>query len=409
MTDQAPLKRPLPHFKPLEGVLFGTAQTNSRYKNRDDLLLVLFDKPASVGGVLTSNQCAGIPVIWCRQRLSSKNVSAQALLVNAGNANVLTGEQGQQAAIETARKISELFKISNEKIFLGSTGVIGEIFPTQHVLNGIEKAKKNLLPNAWEKAVSAIMTTDTFPKGAVRSAFIGNTKVTIQGFVKGSGMIAPNMATMLAYIFTDANLSSPLLQESMKEACEESFNAITVDSDTSTSDMALAFALNTAQNPTPKNIEDPLFQDFRQKIKEITKELALLVLRDGEGVTRLMKVNVMNAPSVKVAKKIAFSIANSPLVKTAIAGGDPNWGRIAMAIGKAGIPVEMQKVRISLCGIPVAENDTYLDYDEKNLAQKMQSEEIEILVSLQDGKECTEVWGCDLTKSYIEINASYRS
>ncbi|QCE33564.1 bifunctional glutamate N-acetyltransferase/amino-acid acetyltransferase ArgJ [Acetobacteraceae bacterium] len=409
MTNKSPLQKPLPFFMPLEGVTFGTAQTNSRYRNRDDLLLVYFDSPASVGGVFTSNQCPGIPVTWCRECLSHPHNFARALLVNAGNANVLTGKEGKEAASLCAQKISKIFDIPIESIFLGSTGVIGEAFPTNSILKAILPAKLSLSPMNWEKAARAIMTTDTFPKGAVGCAYIGNTKVKIQGFVKGSGMIAPNMATMLAYIFTDATLPSSILQQIISEAAEESFNAITVDSDTSTSDMALCFALNKAQNPQPKNLDDPILSDFRRKIREITTELALLVLKDGEGVSRLMHVKVVEASSRDDAKKIAFSIANSPLVKTALAGADPNWGRIAMAIGKSGVKIDFQHVRISFCGIDVAAAGECLSYDESFLQKKMRTVEVPIVVSLGNGQAEAEVWGCDLTKTYIDINAAYRS
>ena len=325
----SPLALPLPELSPVAGVRLAVGEAGIRYKGRPDVLLMAFAEGTTVAGVFTKNLCPGAPVTYCREVLQGG--LARGLVVNAGNANVFNGIAGIRAVEATAAAAAKALNVAPETIFLASTGVIGEPLPAQKIVAVMDRLKADLQPGGMAEAARAIMTTDTFPKAATRSARLGGTEVRITGIAKGSGMIAPDMATMLSFIFTDAAISAPVLQTMLGKAVDHSFNAITIDSDTSTSDTVLLFATGQAGN---KPTEDPAqLADFRRALGEVTHELALLVVRDGEGATKLVEITVEGAVSNASAKRIALSIANSPLVKTAIAGEDANWGRIVMAVG----------------------------------------------------------------------------
>lgn len=380
-----------------------------RYRDRPDLMLMQFSEKTLAAGVFTKNACPGAPIPWCRDSLK-KNGSARALLVNSGNANVFTGKAGDEAVKACAHALSQHLQCQEDEIYLASTGVIGQILPYEKILDALPHALSTQKQDGWEEAARAIMTTDTFPKAARRVVKIGKEEVILQAIAKGSGMIAPDMATMLSYIVTDATLPQSLLQMLLHEAVQTSFNAITVDSDTSTSDMVMLFATQEASHEAVHHPDEPLLQDFRHALKELCEELALLVIRDGEGATKLIKITVEQAVSNDSATLIAKSIANSPLVKTAIAGEDANWGRIVMAVGKAGQPADRDKLSISLNGIWAAKNGTISpDYDEEKLSASMKQEEIHILANIGLGEGSATLWSCDLTHGYIDINGSYRS
>ncbi len=328
----SPLALPLPPLPPIAGVRMATAEAGIRYKGRTDVLLAEFAEGTTVAGVFTRNLCPGAPVTWCREALESG--LARGLVVNAGNANVFTGLAGVRAVEETAHAAAATLGTKAEAIFLASTGVIGEPLPAHKIVAVMDELKANLAADRFAEAAHAIMTTDTFAKGSTRIARIDGVEVRINGIAKGSGMIAPDMATMLSFIFTDAAIPAPALQAMLAKGVDSTFNCVTIDSDTSTSDTVLLFATGQAGNaPT----EDPgHLADFRRALHEVLHDLALMVARDGEGAQKLVTINVEGAVSNHSAKRIAMTIANSPLVKTAIAGEDANWGRIVMAVGKAG-------------------------------------------------------------------------
>ena len=392
----------------VDGVTLVGHPCGLKYKGRPDLLIASFADNTTVGGVFTRSKTAAAPVIWCRGALTYGR--ARGLVVNAGNANAFTGSDGLVAVKALVDEAAGQLKCATTDIFVASTGVIGEKLPHEKIVSQMETAIKKMAPNKWRAAATAITTTDTFPKGVSRITDIDGEKVVINGIAKGSGMIAPDMATMLAFIFTDAKLPSPVLQELLEKGANRSFNCTTVDGDTSTSDTLLMFATGQAKHKKIKQPDDKRLKNFRHALWDLMTDLAQLVVRDGEGATKFVEIAVSGAESNKAAKTIALSIANSPLVKTAIAGEDPNWGRIVMAVGKAGEKANRDRLSIAIGGHAVAERgDQTPEYDEKPVAKHMSGDEIRIDVDVGVGKGKAVVWTCDLTHGYISINADYRS
>jgi len=373
-----------------------------------DLMLALFDEGTTVAGTLTTSRCPSAPVDWCREALPGGQ--ARAVLVNAGNANAFTGRLGTESVAETGAALARALRCPQDQVFLASTGVIGEPLPPERITAHIDRAVDAVSPNQWRPAADAIRTTDTFAKLATRRAKIGDRSVTINAIAKGSGMIAPDMATMLAFIFTDAAVPAPVLRPMLKRAVDRSFNATTVDSDTSTSDTVLAFATGAAGNPIAERPDDRLWRDFRRALEAVATDVARQIVRDGEGASKFITINVSGATSSVAARRIGKSVANSPLVKTAIAGEDANWGRIVMAIGKAGERAERDLVSIAVGGVEIARRGQRVEgYDEAPVAAHMKGREIVIDIDLAIGRGRATVWTCDLTHGYISINADYRS
>jgi glutamate N-acetyltransferase/amino-acid N-acetyltransferase len=391
------------------GVRLATGAAGIKYKGRTDVLLALFDKGTTVAGVLTRSKCPSAPVEWCRARL--KGGKARALVVNSGNANAFTGKTGRAATAFTAKLASEAAGCKPGEVFLASTGVIGEPLPAERfdgVLDGlVEKA----MPGHFLDAAKAIMTTDTFPKVAIAYVKLGDATVTICGIAKGAGMIAPDMATMLSFMFTDAPIAAPALQALVSAEVVDTFNAVTVDGDTSTSDTLLVFATGAAAAaPKISKATDPRLKAFRAAFARVLGNLSEQIARDGEGARKLVEIVVEGATSKKSARRIAMSIANSPLVKTAIAGEDANWGRVVMAVGKAGEPADRDKLSIWFGGIRVAHKGARDPaYDEAKVSAEMKKPEIFLKVALGLGKGRDRVLTCDLTKEYVAINGDYRS
>jgi glutamate N-acetyltransferase / amino-acid N-acetyltransferase len=400
-----------PHAPAIAGVRLATAEAGIRYKNRTDVLLAVFDEGTTVAGVFTKSKCASAPVEWCKAKI--KAGKARALVVNSGNANAFTGKNGRASTSLTATIAAKAVACKPADIFLASTGVIGEPLDASKFDGLLEHLAREASGERWLGAAKAIMTTDTFPKVATATVKLGKAKVTINGIAKGAGMIAPDMATMLSFVFTDAPLSASVLQALLKAGVEDTFNAITIDSDTSTSDTLLAFATGAAAEqgaPRITRASDPRLKAFTKVFNALLADLSEQVARDGEGARHLVEITVEGAVSKKSARKIAMSIANSPLVKTAIAGEDANWGRVVMAIGKAGEPADRDKIGIAFNGIRVAtrgERDP--SYDEAQVSATMKEKEIHIKVSLGLGKGRDRVLTCDLTKEYVAINGDYRS
>ena len=397
-----------PHLPPIAGVRLATAQAGIRYRDRTDVMLALLDPQTSVAGVFTRSKCPSAPVEWCRAQI--KGGRARALVVNSGNANAFTGKSGRQACALTAKFAAGAVGCKTSEVFLASTGVIGEPLDAQafgRVMAGLAGAAR---PDGYGEAAKAIMTTDTFPKLATARARLGGTDVTINGFAKGAGMIAPDMATMLAFVFTDAPISTPVLQSVLREAVTDTFNAVTIDGDTSTSDTVLSFATGAAAASRISRSNDPRLPAFRKAFAGVLGDLAEQIARDGEGARKLVEIVIEGAVSKSSARRIALSIANSPLVKTAIAGEDANWGRVVMAVGKAGEPADRDRLSIWFGGIRVAHKGARDQaYDEAAVSAAMKRPEISLKVALGLGKGRDRVLTCDLTKEYVAINGDYRS
>ena len=396
---------------PLAGLRMATCEAGIKYSGRLDLLLMVFDKPASVAGVFTQSKCSSAPVDWCRNVLARESApAARAVVVNAGNANAFTGKKGREATQMTALAAAKACGCKPEEVFLASTGVIGEPLDA-NVFTGRLKAMTVEADNEhWASAAETIMTTDTYAKVATQSGELNGVKFTINGMAKGSGMIAPDMATMLSFLVTDMPVSSAILQSILSSLVGETFNAVTVDSDTSTSDTLMLFATGAAGGAELSDENDARFYPFKEKVRLVMHELAMQVVRDGEGASKQIEINVSGAESNKAAKRIAFSIANSPLVKTAVAGEDANWGRVVMAVGKAGEMADRDQLSISFGGIQVAvagERDPA--YSEDNVSEIMRRDEVLISVDVGVGEGSATVWSCDLTKEYVAINGDYRS
>ncbi|PZU65547.1 MULTISPECIES: bifunctional glutamate N-acetyltransferase/amino-acid acetyltransferase ArgJ [Sphingobium] len=408
MTDRSPLApAAFPALPAIAGVTLRVAK--ARYKNWDrcDLTYVELDAGTAVAGVTTQSKCPSPEVEWCRDAIPMGQ--ARAVVVNAGNANAFTGHRGRAAVEAIAAKVANHLSCQPSDIFVSSTGVIGVPLPIDKAEAGLEAAFV-AAPCGWEDAANTIGTTDTYAKGAHVSAMIGDTRVDLVGIIKGSGMIAPDMATMLGYIFTDAAIDPALLQQILSAANKRTFSCITVDSDTSTSDTVLAFATGKAGNAPLVSMDDAGADAFAAALSDLCRQLAHLVVRDGEGASKFIEITVEGAESDASAHRIALSIANSPLVKTAIAGEDANWGRVVMAVGKAGEPAERDKLAIRFGATQVAAGGLALDgYDEAPVAAHLKGQDIVIGVDIGLGEGRATVWTCDLTHGYISINADYRS
>ncbi len=405
--ERSPLARPFPELPYIKGVTLRVARARYKDWDRADLTFGELTEGTSVAGVFTRSACASSEVELGREQ--ARLGKARALIVNAGNSNAFTGIRGREAVEQIMAQVADNLNCEPSEIFVSSTGVIGVPLPKDKAREGIAAALQ-AEPCGWEEAANAIGTTDTFPKGATASAMIGERRVELAGIIKGSGMIAPDMATMLGYIFTDASVDPVFLQEMLNKANAATFSCITVDGDTSTSDTVLAFATGKASHTALASWDDAGADAFYAALLSICRELAHLVVRDGEGAQKFIEVAVSGAESDESARTVGLAIANSPLVKTAIAGGDANWGRVVMAVGKAGEPADRDRLSIGFGGTWAARDGQPLpDYDEAPVAKHLEGQEIRIDVDLGIGDGRATVWTCDLTHGYIAINADYRS
>ncbi|MEO1120613.1 MAG: bifunctional glutamate N-acetyltransferase/amino-acid acetyltransferase ArgJ [Pseudomonadota bacterium] len=417
--DEAPARSPFapdrfPDLPEIDGVRIATSAAGVKYKKRLDVMLAEVAKGSAIAGVFTKSRTRAAPVLWCEEKLAAlktKTISGPAaILVNAGNANAFTGDNGRKAVEETALSLTSALGVKTNHVFLASTGVIGEPLPYERITKRLETMSKKLAPGGWEPAAQAIMTTDTFPKGSSTVVEVDGAPVTIAGIAKGSGMIAPDMATMLVFLFTDVAIDPALLQKTLSDLTGPTFNSITVDGDTSTSDTLLLAATGKAGNAKLSTARSAGYPAFRRSLESVMRDLAQQVVKDGEGATKFVEVTVQGAKTVRAARRIALAIANSPLVKTAWAGEDPNWGRLIMAVGKAGEEANRDMLSIRYGPHPVAETGWRSpDYDEAVLAKYMRQSELQITVDVGVGRSSATVWTCDLTHQYISINADYRS
>ncbi|MCY4335358.1 MAG: bifunctional glutamate N-acetyltransferase/amino-acid acetyltransferase ArgJ [Litoreibacter sp.] len=408
ITDLSPLAPAggFPNLPPISGVRFATCAVGVKYEGRTDVMLAEVAPGASVAGVFTKSSTRAAPVLDCQDKLGTISDAGKgfAILVNSGNANAFTGRAGTESVSAITGAVAGVLDIPQSHVYTSSTGVIGEPLPHDRITGALNQLKSELDSASLEPAARAIMTTDTFPKGSTQTVQIGGKPVTISGFAKGSGMIAPDMATMLVYIFTDAKLTQPELQSMVSRLNESSFNAITVDSDTSTSDSLLAVATGAS------GIDVSSSSEFEAALNAVMLDLAHQVVRDGEGASKFVEITVTGAATDTDAKTVAMACANSPLVKTAIAGEDANWGRIVMAVGKSGARADRDLLSISFGDILVADNGWRApDYSEEAASAYMKNEEIKITVDLGLGNRQFTAWTCDLTHGYISINADYRS
>ncbi|EAQ29952.1 bifunctional ornithine acetyltransferase/N-acetylglutamate synthase protein [Erythrobacter sp. NAP1] len=405
--DRSPLALPFPEMPAIDGVTLRVARARYKDWDRCDLTFVELAEGSALAGVFTQSACASTEVEMGREQV--KSGKARALIVNAGNSNAFTGHRGRETVEQIMSQVAEGLACAPDEVLVSSTGVIGVPLPKDRARAGVDAALK-AGECSWEEAADAIGTTDTFAKGAHASAMIGETRVEIAGIIKGSGMIAPDMATMLGYVFTDADVAPSFLQELLEQANARTYSCITVDGDTSTSDTVLSFATAKAGNARIENWESPGADAFAAAFTDVHRQLAQLVVRDGEGATKFINVRVSGAVSDDSARRVGLSIANSPLVKTAIAGEDANWGRIVMAVGKAGEPADRDKLSIGFGGVWAARNGLPVDdYDEAPVSKHLKGDEIDIEVDLGMGGGRATVWTCDLTHGYISINADYRS
>ena len=396
-----------PELAAIDGVTLSTAASRMKYQGRDDMLLMRFDEGTALAAVFTSSDAAAAPVDWCRQRITGAP-PARAILVNAGNANAFTGTAGMAAVASCCGGIADAIGCHPDAVMMASTGVIGEPLDTAMLAPHFAPLASG--KTGWLAAAEAIRTTDTFAKGATATAIIGGISVKISGIAKGSGMIAPDMATMLGFVATDAALPQPVLATLLSDATRHSFNAITVDSDTSTNDCVFLVASGKAGNPAPASADDPELADFRAALDRVMQDLATQIVRDGEGASKFITVDVVGSADDALAYRIGMAVANSPLVKTAIAGEDANWGRIVMAVGKAGADIDQNQLEISIGGILIAAGGARVEgYDEAPVAAHMTGDEITISIRVGTGSGSARVWTCDLTHGYISINADYRS
>ena len=406
--ERSPLALPFPALASIAGVRIGTANVAYKKWTRDCVTLVELAPGTVVAGVTTQSKCPSPEVELCRAKLPQGQ--ARGLIINAGNSNAFTGMSGREAARAQAARVAEVLGCNPDHVFSASTGVIGVPLPVDLALSGVTQAHAALGQADWLAATNAIGTTDTFPKAATASAIVAGTRVTIVGIVKGSGMIMPDMATMLGFIFSDAAVTAGLWQQMLQAAVAPTLNSITVDSDTSTSDTVLAFATGAADHPVLTSMDDAGADALAAALADVCRQLAILVVRDGEGAQKLIEVTVSGAVDDSSAKRVAMSIANSPLLKTAIAGGDANWGRVVMAVGKAGEPAERDLLSIRFGNTLVAEQGMVVPgYDEAPVAAHLAEQEVRITVDLGLGQGRARVWTCDLTHGYIRINADYRS
>ena len=404
MNEKSPLAPDsFPDMPPLAGVRLATGEAAIKYRGRTDLMVAEMSPNTTAAGVYTQSLTASAPVEWCRKALEGGH--AEVLIVNSGNANAFTGKAGVASVERTVEAAADLFSCRPSKVFVASTGVIGEPLPDDRLTAALPGVQGKLDANNWQVAAEAIMTTDTFAKGCTRTADIGGTQVTINGIAKGSGMIAPDMATMLAFVFTDAAIPADILQGMLARGADKSFNAITVDSDTSTSDTLMLFATGEAGNDSAASLDD-----FSAMLDEVLVNLAGQVVRDGEGASKFISVTVTGAEDDPAARRIGLAIANSPLVKTAIAGEDANWGRIVMAVGKAGERADRDQLVIEIGGVRITDGGQVIaGYDETPVVNHMRGSDIDIRVDVGIASGEATVWTCDLTHGYITINADYRS
>ncbi len=399
------------HFAKLPevpGVRIAARSCGLRYSGRDDVMMAEFDSGTAVAGVLTRSLTAAAPVEWCRSVLPKGQ--ARALLVNAGNANAFTGRAGTKSVERSVVATAKLVRCARHEVFVASTGVIGEPLADDRITDALAGLRSSLAPDAWDRAAGAIMTTDTFAKSATRTVRIGDAEIVINGIAKGSGMIAPDMATMLAFVFTDAALSPSVLQPLLEAANRRSFNSITVDGDTSTSDTVLLFATGKARHVKVASYRDSALTEFRAALNWLMVDLAQQIVRDGEGASKFITISVTGAVSGRAARIIGLAVANSPLVKTAIAGEDANWGRIVMAVGKAGERADRDQLKIAIGGHLITQDGQVRPgYDETPVAEHMKGREVAIDIDVGVGRGRWTVWTCDLTHRYIDINADYRT
>lgn len=409
MTTPSPLApAAFPSMPAIAGVRLATAQAGIKYQNRTDVLLAELSEGTVVAGTFTKSKTASANIVWGQHSLP--HGQGRLLIVNSGNSNAFNGRAGMESVRRITSKAASLWGCKEEEVYPCATGVIGVPLPDSKITHVLDTMKNNLAETGWEQAARAIMTTDTFPKGATAQATIDGVTVTINGFAKGSGMIAPDMATMLAYLFTDAAISRDALQEVFAACVNDSFNAITVDSDTSTSDTALLFATGKAGNSTVSSAKDPRLASFITALRHVTLDLAHQIIKDGEGATKFVQITVTGAEDNAAAKTIGLSIANSPLVKTAIAGEDANWGRIVAAVGKAGEQADRDRMSVSVGGIVIVKDGQLNpDYIEAEVTNHMKGQNIIIKTDVGIGTGKATVWTCDLTHEYIRINADYRS
>ncbi|MFN3838345.1 MAG: bifunctional glutamate N-acetyltransferase/amino-acid acetyltransferase ArgJ [Brevundimonas sp.] len=408
----SPLAVPFPTIPPIGGVEIATARAGFYKHERDDLVVFRFARGTSCAGVFTRHKIGSAPVDWCKKHLAGAEggKDVRALVVNAGCANAFTGKAGADAARRTASEVAKRFGCRQRDVMLASTGVIGVVLDEKKIVAKLPEIEQGLDADAWAKAGRGIMTTDTFPKGSYAEAEIEGYKVRIAGVAKGSGMIAPDMATMLAFIVTDADIHPNVLQALLGLHVRTTFNSVTVDGDTSTNDTALLFATGASGAPRIGRVGDRRLKSFSAALDKVMLDLAHQLVRDGEGATKFVKVTVDGAASPASARKLAKSIADSPLVKTAIAGQDANWGRVVMAVGKTEEPVDRDRLAIkfgpNVAAVDGAPSPTY---DEAAMSAYMKNPEIDITVDVASGRASATVWTCDLTKGYIEINGDYRS
>ena len=400
-----------PELPSVRGVTLGTARSGTKYKGRRDIFTAVFDKGTAVAGAFTQSEIKAEPVEFCKRNIIDG--SARVLVVNAGFANAFTGKKGKKINKSISSHIKKFIKCREKDVFICSTGVIGENIPLRATNKAISKSLKNNDPK-WKNAARSIMTTDTFPKAVGRKIIIDDKEVSIVGIAKGSGMISPNMATMLAFIFTDAFIDKTVLQTLLNIELRNSFNAITVDSDTSTNDTVLVFATGKAMNNKSDKIisrtGDPRLLKFREAFSHIMHDLAIQIVKDGEGAKKLIQIKVSGAENTSSAKKIARSIADSPLVKTAVGASDPNWGRIIMAIGKTREKIDPKKINLKIGNNTILKNgEISRSYSEKKTKNYMKGKEILLDINLGLAEGFSQIWTCDLTEGYIKINADYRS
>ena len=397
-----------PQLAPIAGVRLAAFACGIRYTGRYDLMLAELAPGSAIAGVFTRSLTAGAPVVWCRECLAGGKV--RAIVANSGNSNTFTGRVGNEVVEATATTAARLLECDPRQVFISSTGVIGEPPPADKIVGALPQIVPVLSADGWEVAARAILTTDTFPKGATATAAIDGVEVRLNGFAKGSGMIAPDMATMLAYVFTDATLPSAVLQPLLTAAVDRSFNSVTVDGDTSTSDTVLLCATQQVAHRPVASPGDRRLADFRRALDSVMIDLAQQIVRDGEGAQKFVTIEVTGAATTRAARRVGLTIGNSPLVKTALSAGDPNWGRIVMAVGRAGEKADPDRLSISIGGIQItAGGGPVPGYDETPVAEHMKGRNIKIAVDVGVGRGKATVWTCDLTHGYIDINASYRS
>lgn len=409
--DISPMAVPLPKMPALKGVEIATGRAGFYKHEREDLLLMRFAPGTTAAGVFTRHAVGSAPVDWCKKALgASKGEDVRALIVNAGCANSFTGKPGADAARRVASAIAKRLDCRQRDVMAASTGVIGVLLDDAKITARLPEVEARLTGDAWATAAKAIMTTDTFPKGATATAVIDGVKVRINGIAKGSGMIAPDMATMLAFVATDAAIAPSALQTLVSLYTRSTFNAVTVDGDRSTNDTLLLFATGQSGAPRISRAGDARLADFRDKLEKVLLNLALQLVKDGEGATKFVKITVGGATSAASARKIARTIAESPLVKTAFAGEDANWGRITMAVGRADEPVNRDRLSIRFGKLWAARDGLVSpDYSEAKMSAYMKNRELEVAVDVGVGRGHAVVWTCDLTKQYVAINGDYRS